>query len=335
MSLIESIGEKVNTYFVDAFIDMSSDVQNIVNSFFILVQVYLVCWILYNGYQILWGRNNRNVKDFMWDSFLKFIFIMIASNYDSYAFMVKEFINGLHEGILIGGLDLYGVLQSFSDDIASLSGAYWDKAGISNFGYFFASAFVWIGFAIGVLPILMSVVVNTLSFQVLLLITPIVFFCLIFDILKGVFQQWLSLITVNFFTLLFLHLFCKGSIDYALEILSDYAGDGSDANGFFVCIVCILAGIMILIFTKMAIAVAERMANVSLESVTHSVASSAGRATGVGMAASTYGAFKGGKTIGKLGLQAGKGAYNYKKADTATRAAMRSEILNKAKFWSK
>ena len=92
--LFTEIMNQIDNYFSNIG---DTAMNNIVNNLLFIVGSYMLCWIMYRGYKILWGKSNDNIKDFLWDMFLKIIFIYICLFPNDWLGLVKEAIEGFRK----------------------------------------------------------------------------------------------------------------------------------------------------------------------------------------------------------------------------------------------
>lgn len=277
---------------------IEKNIDKLINVLLTIVGTYLLCWIMYRGYKILWGKSNDNFKDFLWDAFLKFIFIYICMFPNEWISLTKEAIRGFREYVLIDSnyMSVPNQLQNYYNITIAITINFIGHS--SNFEFLAAllySIVAWIGFFIGAFGLFFALIANTISSYILLFVAPIAFYGLIFgSFLKNIFIQWVTMILSNIITLFFIHIFCG----YALTFINSYTTTALNQIGvkdiphYNVAIVCIFTGICLKVFVDLVLSLAEKMTNVSLESASR-------------------GAIKGG--MGTLGASAGLSALAIKK----------------------
>lgn len=294
-SFITTILSEVDKFFIKNN-GIQNDINNLISILLTIIASYMTCWIIYRGYKILWGKSNDNFKDFLWDAFLKCIFIYICLFPNDWIFLIKEAIQGFRE-IDFGQSGILSVpnrLQQFYNTHKTITInllAYSNKA-----LYLVAVLYVfivWLGFFTGALKLISVLIANTISFYILLFVAPIAFYSLIFgSFLKNIFTQWFTMILSNIITLFFINIFCG----FAIGIANGYAvkamGNIGTSDHYEVALVCLFAGICLKAFVDLIISLAEKMTNVSLETA-------------------SMGAIKGG--MGTLGASTGLSALVSKK----------------------
>ncbi|MCZ6169598.1 type IV secretion system protein [Campylobacter ureolyticus] len=267
-SFITTILSEVDKFFIKNN-GIQNDINNLISVLLTIIASYMTCWIIYRGYKILWGKSNDNFKDFLWDAFLKCIFIYICLFPNDWIFLIKEAIQGFRE-IDFGQSGILSVpnrLQQFYNTHKTITInllAYSNKAlYVVAVLYVFI---VWLGFFTGALKLISVLIANTISFYILLFVAPIAFYSLIFgSFLKNIFTQWFTMILSNIITLFFINIFCG----FAIGIANGYAvkamGNIGESDHYEVALVCLFAGICLKAFVDLIISLAEKMTNVSLE----------------------------------------------------------------------
>ena len=306
-----------------------SAIGNLVEIFLTIVGSYLLAWIMYRGYQIMWGKNNDNIKDFLWDAFLKFIFVMICMFPDEWLNLVAEALKEMRE-INIRSFDIVDSMQKFWDLGIAISNEI-DK-NTSNallIWIAFCTFAILIGLLIGAFGVYFPFIINLISFSVLLALTPFAFYCLIFgNFLKSIFKQWWNLILSNILALIFLNVMMyfifnflisplMGNAVYYVTSKDDFA---SDLKAVSLVIIC---GISLKIFTGLILSLTEKLIGVSFEnSVGGSVRSGlaiAGAVGGLGLRGAVGFAKPHGEALTKLGSFVGKKAINKFKSNRSNK----------------
>lgn len=297
---------------------LNSQMLNFVNILLTIVGAYLTCWIMYRGYQILWGRSNDNIKDFMWDAFLKFIFIGICMYPSVWLNLITATLQELRD-IKIGTYSFTEQIQYFWNKTFSVASVISENGETLNpfkaLYNIFCIFGVVIGGFIGSFSMLMAYIINFVGFSFLLAITPFAFYCLIFgNFLKPIFKQWLMLILSSILTLLFLNIFISFAFSILNPMIDKMIDDITKTSFFQISVVFILFGLLIKMFVSLTTSIVEKMVGVGLENSISNSISSATRMSGGIAGLATYGAMKpltkidGGIGVGKAIGQIKSGA---------------------------
>lgn len=261
--IILAIFNKINNIFGNGQF-VNAQMTNFISTLLTIVGSYLTCWIIYRGYQILWGRSNDNIKDFLWDAFLKAIFIAICMYPEEWLKLVTEALKEMRE-ISVSKSSLENDLQLFWDIGFSLVKVMTVEENLLNLYYDLCAVIVIVGVFIGVFAVLSIVVINTISFTVLLALAPFAFYCLIFgNFLKPIFKQWWNLTLACVLTFIFLKIFMSFGMDVARSLAS--LALNSPKTSYAKCAgYVVLAGLIIKFIASLITGVVEKLVGVSIE----------------------------------------------------------------------
>ena len=261
--IILAIFDKINNIFGNGQF-VNAQMTNFISTLLTIVGSYLTCWIIYRGYQILWGRSNDNIKDFLWDAFLKAIFIAICMYPEEWLKLVTEALKEMRE-ISVSKSSLENDLQLFWDIGFSLVKVMTAEKNLLNLYYDLCAVIVIVGVFIGVFAVLSIVVINTISFTVLLALAPFAFYCLIFgNFLKPIFKQWWNLTLACVLTFIFLKIFMSFGMDVARSLAS--LALNSPKTSYAKCAgYVVLAGLIIKFIASLITGVVEKLVGVSIE----------------------------------------------------------------------
>lgn len=301
-SLIMDISSNVDNFFSKNYSTGVNTLQSVIDATGNILAIYLTVWIMIEGYKILWGNGKQSFQNFAFDATIKFIFIVLSMNAGNWINLVFEAFNGAKDFIDTSlSYDSKGVYEKVAI-WAGLMGDYyqivWDKSGTLQIAYMiFIIIVAFIGFLIGATPILRALFVNTLSFLLLMILSPLAFYFLIFKTTKNSFAQWFQMVLANIITLLCLSIFLNILFNY-IFIKINKLGNFYD-EAFLVALLMIFYGILANIICGMATGIAEKLTNVSLDGL---AATSVGRT--MGLAGATGGAAIGGAILGARAGQA-------------------------------
>lgn len=304
--IILAIFDKVNNFFGNGKF-VNDQMTDFISTLLTIVGSYLLCWILYRGYQILWGRSNDNIKDFLWDAFLKAIFIAICMYPEEWLKLVTEALKEMRE-ISVSKSSLENDLQLFWDIGFSLAKIMTAEENMLNLYFDLCAIVVIVGVFIGVFAVLSIVVINTISFTVLLALAPFAFYCLIFgNFLKPIFKQWWNLTLACVLTFIFLKIFMSFGMDVARGLASK-ALNSTDVTNYAKCAGCmVLAGLIIKFIASLITGVVEKLVGVSVEGSIKNAATGGMQTAGLALGGAAIagksaikGQFKGLKALRKV-----------------------------------
>lgn len=303
--IILAIFDKINNIFGNGQF-VNAQMTNFISTLLTIVGSYLTCWIIYRGYQILWGRSNDNIKDFLWDAFLKAIFIAICMYPEEWLKLVTEALKEMRE-ISVSKSSLENDLQLFWDIGFSLVKVMTAEENLLNLYYDLCAVIVIVGVFIGVFAVLSIVVINTISFTVLLALAPFAFYCLIFgNFLKPIFKQWWNLTLACVLTFIFLKIFMSFGMDVARSLAS--LALNSPKTSYAKCAgYVVLAGLIIKFIASLITGVVEKLVGVSIEGSVKNAATGGMQTAGLALGGAAIagksaikGQFKGLKALRKV-----------------------------------
>lgn len=289
MSIIDHIDNIVTGFITNFNSQFPSAVIGVVNALRVLIIGYLTFWILYNGFQILWGRNNKSIKDFMWEAFLKGIFIILCFNGGGFLELTKEATIGLKD-FAAGGVhktNLFYTLQACYSNISTLTLIILKNGKLFSLldnplTTFFSVVFIWVALLIAIIPTIIIYVSNLVSFFILLAIMPLAFYFLIFGALKDIFRQWLEMIISNLLTILIFSVLVNPLLQQFYRTAYFYlsAVDSSEkTNPLIVGVSLILVAILVKLFIDIAMSISKSLTRVTIEAASHTAL---GNALGLG-----------------------------------------------------
>jgi type IV secretion system protein VirB6 len=254
---------------------------------------------MYKGFQTLLGKSKDPIRELIWDLFMKVIAITFALNVDGWLTLVTEAMNGLHSWAG-GGVSLFSELDALFEATVKLENALSDKGNMVS--AFFYGVIVYAGFIVGSLPALFLIITTTFTLKILILVAPFMFFALMYGWTKNMFTQWLNLIIANTLTVLVVSLILKSTVDMFIKYQLFLVKEVANIDPFLTSIQVLIYGLLLVLFINISKVLAERLAQVSMESA---MSSSFGKSltTAGGLAAvpvaSTYMAGKGAYKLGK------------------------------------
>ena len=299
----------------DAF---NGPIIELVKTFTAFVGTYLMCWIIYRGYQILWGRNQDNIKDFAWDAFIRFIFAAICFFPDEWLRLISASLKEFHELKIGNQWDFIQYIQDyFNKSILIAKKMAQDGSWYEVLYIGLMIIMVMLGTLAGCFYAFKSYILNYIGFVFLLALTPLALMSLIFgNFLKDTFKNWWGLMLSSCLTLVLLNAFGIGIFTYVNNIYfketSKLIVDGS-SNYLLIAFIALFTGGMITSFVKIIINLVEKMVGTSIESTVNHAALSVGSTiaggAGIGALASRFGAkygFRGAKIGASKAYQGSK-----------------------------
>lgn len=335
-ALVIDISNNVDNFFSANYSHGVDTLQSLIDTTGKTLALYLAVWIAIEGYKIAWGNGKQSVQNFMFDTTIKFIFIVLAMNIGNWINIVYNAFDGVKEYINTSlshdGKGLYSKVAAWAGYVGDFYEGVWKESGkFELIGYIFIIFATFIGYLIGTVPILRALFVNTLSFLLLMILAPLAFYFLIFKSTKNSFAQWFQMVLANVITLLCLSIFLNILFNYIfpkIDVLHKFYEEA-----FAIMFQTIFYGILANVMCGIATGIAEKITNVSLDGL---AGSGVGRA--MGLAGAMSGAAIGGVALGAKGVQmlgAGKalqGVANFIGSRTAGTAKSTAQLISNSQI---
>ena len=296
MYFFQVLGVKIDEIFAYLETGINSTMMQQLN---VLIAISITLFVMYKGFQTLLGKSKDPIRELIWDLFMKVIAITFALNVDGWLTLVTEAMNGLHSWAG-GGVSLFFELDALFEATVKLENALSDKGNMVS--AFFYGVIIYAGFIVGSLSALFLIITTTFTLKILILVAPFMFFALMYGWTKNMFTQWLNLIIANTLTVLVVSLILKSTVDMFIKYQLFLVKEVAKIDPFLTSIQVLIYGLLLALFINISKVLAERLAQVSMESA---MSSSFGRSLNTAGAlaavpvASTYMAGKGAYKLGK------------------------------------
>ena len=296
MYFFQKLGVKIDEIF--AYLETGVN-STMMQQLSVLIAISITLFVMYKGFQTLLGKSKDPIRELIWDLFMKVIAITFALNVDGWLTLVTEAMNGLHTWAG-GGVSLFSELDALFEATVKLENALSDKGNMVS--AFFYGVIIYAGFIVGSLPALFLIITTTFTLKILILVAPFMFFALMYGWTKNMFTQWLNLIIANTLTVLVVSLILKSTVDMFIKYQLFLVKEVANIDPFLTSIQVLIYGLLLALFINISKVLAERLAQVSMESA---MSSSFGRSLNTAGAlaavpvASTYMAGKGAYKLGK------------------------------------
>lgn len=298
----------------DAF---NGPILSLVKIFTNFVGIYLTCWIIYRGYQILWGRNQDNIKDFAWDAFVRFVFILVCFFPTEWLNLISAALKEFHELKIGNQWDFIQYMQDYFNKSIDFTkqmaqdGSWYEVLYIG-----LMIIIVMLGTLAGCFYPFRSYILNYIGFVFLLALTPLALMSLIFgNFLKDTFKNWWGLMLLSCLTLVLLNAFGLGIFTFVNNIYFKEVDElfAKNENYFMIAFLALFTGGMIAAFVKIIVNLVEKIVGTSIESTVNHAALSVGSTiaggAGIGALATRFGAkygFRGAKIGASKAYQGSK-----------------------------
>jgi len=270
-TLFTFIGSWIDEFF--EFLKTSNtDVVQTLSSLFALT---ITIQIMFKAYQIFGGKTQEPLRELVWDMTIRIIIVGVALNLNGYLDVIKIAMENL-QNIMSGNESLYASLDKKLNATMTLIESIWGKAGIAPGKNSIGLAIVAIicialSFFMGILPASAIIIVTSITLQLLMLVLPIALFAHTYPWFRGVFQQWLSIFLSNLITVFILGITFTVFSEKYIEMIDKMNGTIDNGNVAVLTIMldALVMGAMLLIITKVAKEIADKLGTASIETLVH------------------------------------------------------------------
>lgn len=248
---------KIDTFLNDFLTQITDKVQNTLSSDIgTIINVSVVCYIMFFGYMILAGKVQTPFKDIVWNLTRLALIIAFVKNQGGILDTFEEAVKGIST---LGG-NGKSVLANFDSMIEPVSQFSVITAKNTSWSAeWLTSSLIWLGFGLMAVPITLTYLLAKIAFFLLLALSPIFFFMLMWGWLKDTFANFASALLSNALSLVCLNIMVNSSIDFIK------AQTNADGNPFLVSFSFILFGIVAGISIKYIVTVINTVMRVSVE----------------------------------------------------------------------
>lgn len=230
----------------------------------------VILYLTFQGFLVISGKVQAPIQDTLFKLVSLVVILGLATDTGWVAY-IQDTINGVKHQ-LCGSHDTYYHLDQ-------LIGSMWDFINdksehwsLMHVGEILKSLFSWLIYSLGVLLIVaalgVSLILNEVILKFLLVLTPLFVFCLSFQVVRGMFNNWLQIIFSNILYFVLLNTI----IVNALPLSTDLASKSGEDEFSFLYSVAFLAGAFVISKTIVMLKeIAVQIASVSAEGVSHSL----------------------------------------------------------------
>lgn len=230
----------------------------------------VILYLTFQGFLVIFGKVQAPIQDTLFKLVSLVVILGLATD-TKWVTYIQDTINGVKHQ-LCGSHDTYYHLDE-------LIGSIWDvlrdesgKWSVLHIGQALEDIFSWLIYSLGVLLIVaalgVSLILNEVILKFLLVLTPLFVFCLSFQVVRGMFNNWLQIIFSNILYFVLLNTI----IVNALPLSSDLANKSGEDQFSFLYSVAFLAGAFVIAKTIVMLKeIAVQIASVSAEGVSHSI----------------------------------------------------------------
>jgi len=293
-AMIESMTNEITT---------TANNSGVIKALALLIGLTITIEIILTGFKVYAGKTQTPTQDLIWSISLKLILVSIALDHAGYLTAIKGAINEL-QGVMSGKESMFVVMDEKTTQTIALAKAivvaktsFWDIT--SGASKIISIILVWVGYFLGIFSSFLLLVTTKLMLKVLLLVAPLVIFLKAYSFGKEIFNQWLGAILTNFITIFILGSVFKMFSNKYSTFIEQTTKEVNSGDIIIIGVSALLMGIILMMFTKVATSVAEKLGNVSLEGIGNGIAKATSSVAGGAMAGAVGGAAS---SIGKAGI---------------------------------
>lgn len=241
--LCDSVDGAINIF-------VTQSVQNVIAAVKPLAQVAVALYVAIYGWMVMFGRIQEPASDAILKMIKIILIAVIGLTYGTYNTYVVDVVKSLEGGIVQllqpGAVDTATIYQELDKSFTKgmdLVNAAWDKAGVTNFGFFIISIIIAIA-VVGLFLIAAGIIIAAKIFlSILLALGPLVILGLLFPVTARFFDAWLSQIINYLLTMAFAIIM----VTLAIKIMERTFVDAIDyaTNPLFLSVqILIVGGVM-------------------------------------------------------------------------------------------
>jgi type IV secretion system protein VirB6 len=268
---IETLADKITASITEEAVKPQVDQLGLI------LVVWFTLYVMAKGYMVLAGKSDEPVKDLLFRLSMYAIIVTFATNAGGWLTLVTDSINGLHLWAS-GDVSLYERLDKMLTQVLKMGAIMEDTDGTFEFTGFFCQVAVLISFTLVAIPAIGIIIVADFTLKILIMISPLMIFALLFGWFKGIFGKWVQLVLNNTLTVLFVGVFFNIlSNEYKTIIDKSLVHSESGSIGIVpITTDLFFTSLIILILVLLARALAKELTYVSIESLPGSAAKSGG-----------------------------------------------------------
>lgn len=278
----------------------------------------IVLYLTFEGYMAISGKSEAPIKDVLFKmGALITIYAIATSSY--WHGLINDAVIGLRDS-LSSGQDPLTLFDHLLSQVQTISLHVQDGTHGGVLGIDFATlfnniacfVFIVIGSLLCCISVGLTLLINEYMLKFLLAVAPLFIFCLSFQIVRQMFNNWLQLIFANILTFSFLTLI-SSSLVYAVQKAVELSPhDGLMIFRFSSALSVFLIGVFSFILKGLFESVANQIAAVSAEGVGNALGTAAGAGAGAMLGKEALGAGRmisniGGYGIGSVASGIGRG----------------------------
>ena len=261
--------ETIDSFITDLLASVSQSMSSgFANSLYSIVGASLLLYYTFKGFAIFAGKMEAPAKELLYDFASKMIIISIMMNYGGYLDGALAIIDDLKTNLTgFTGNGIAGLMDDQLDlgtDIASQLFDL-DKSEYVPAEGLVASGLAWIGIAFSLFVPFFIFIFTTITLKLLTVTAPIFVFCVLYNFLRNMFNNWLQLIFANILTVVFIGISLRMGMSFFGKNITSLLLQASELNLIRVGFEILGFGILMAFISYLSLTYASQLASVSVE----------------------------------------------------------------------
>ncbi len=231
-----------------------------------IILAYITAWVTVRGYMILAGKTEEPIKSLLFDAAVKMIVVIVVFS-PTWISLVSSTIDGLNSWAS-GSVSLYTRLDEILNSAIDLSNKLIDQdKGVIDIPIVgtAAAVLVMFGFVIFAVPSILIIITTTVTLKIVIMISPIMIFTLMFSWFKQIFSKWIELVLNNTLTVLLVGVLLNALNGKYKEVMDKANNSVGNADLLYISISVLIVSLIIAWVVLMAKGVAQQLTFVSIE----------------------------------------------------------------------
>lgn len=266
--------ENIDSFVTDLLASVSQSMSSgFANTLYSIIGASLLLYYTGKGFAIFAGKIEAPAKELLYDFASKMIIISVMMNYGGYLDGALSIIDDLKTNLTgFTGTGIAGLMDDQLDlgtDIASQLFDL-DKSEYVPAEGIVASGLAWVGIAFSLFVPFFIFITTTITLKLLTVTAPLFVFCLLYNFLRNMFNNWLQLIFANILTVVFIGISLRMGMSFFGKNITSLLLQANDLNLIRVGFEILGFGVLMALMSYLSLNYASQLASVSVEGVAYS-----------------------------------------------------------------
>jgi len=231
-----------------------------------IILIYITLWVFARGYMILAGKSDDPIKGLIFDATIKIIIVSVVFS-PIWISLVTSAIDGM-SAWASGGTSIYSRLDVLLKTALEVANKLSDMGpSILTFHVIgnFAGWVILIFFGVFSVITLLVIISATITLKILIMLSPIMIFTLMFNWFKQIFSKWLELVLNNTLTILIVGILLNALNGKYKDILDSANSQAGTGDILYICFLISVISVVLAWVVLMAKGIAQQLTFVSIE----------------------------------------------------------------------